>query len=231
MREPFSPLEVACVVPAMNEALVIESVVTSLVSNGFSVLVVDDGSNDGTGEIASKAGAQVIRHMVNCGQGAALETGFEAIRRGLLHPKLVVTFDADGQHSVEDLLSMIEAFNRNKNLQVALGTRFKDNRSELPLLKGLLLRTASKLTRFTLGLKVTDRHNGIRMFKSEALSHLRLTIPGYGHADEILRQIKQFSLVFEEIPVQIKYSEYSKAKGQPLINAIRIAFDSLIGEK
>ena len=210
----------------MNEASVIESVVQALVANEFRVLVVDDGSLDATGKISKDAGAMVISHMVNCGQGASLETGFDAIRRGVLSSKLIATFDADGQHSVTDLHAMLEEFNLSPSLEVVLGSRFLHDNIEVPRIKALLLRTAAFLARLTIGIKISDRHNGIRMLKTHVLTDIRLAIPGYGHADEILVSIARAGLEYKEVPVHIAYTPYSKSKGQPLINAFRILFDN-----
>lgn len=221
--------QVVCVVPARNEATVIGGVIGSLVEEGYRVLCVDDGSTDGTGEIARRAGAMVLTHPVNLGQGASLESGFEAIRRGLVDARLVATFDADGQHSTMDLAKMVEEFNRDPALMVTLGSRFLDKATAVPRLKRTLLQLSAALARFTIGVKVSDRHNGLRMMRSEALASIRLKVPGYGHADEFLRAIRRHDLPFKEVPVHILYTDYSTSKGQPLINAFRILFDHLIG--
>jgi glycosyltransferase involved in cell wall biosynthesis len=224
----YQPTDVVCIIPAMNEELVVGSVVASLVSQGFRAVVINDGSSDRTKMVAEAAGALVISHAINVGQGAALETGFEAIRRGLVAGPLVATFDADGQHSVEGLLSMIAAFNEDPRLDVVLGSRFSGSASEVPMIKGLLLRLAALLARVTLRIAITDRHNGIRMFRDSALTKIVITVPGYGHADEILRAVSRWKLNFKEVGVHVAYTEYSKSKGQPLINAARIVFDSLV---
>ncbi len=223
------PSEVLCIIPALNESEVISNVIGPLVSIGYRVLLIDDGSRDSTADIARTSGAEVISHPINLGQGASLETGFEAVRRGLLTATYVATFDADGQHSAEDLAIMLKAFQSDPHLQVALGSRFLQNSTQVPRLKRILLPLSAKLARLTLGLTLTDRNNGMRMFRADALADVRITVPGYGHADEILHAIRRAKLRYTEVPVRIVYTDYSKGKGQPLINAVRILFDQMLG--
>jgi len=214
----------------MNEASVVGNVIEGLVARGFAVLLVNDGSHDETARVAADAGATVISHYVNVGQGASLETGFEAIRRGQFSRPLVATFDADGQHSINSLEQMIEAFNADPDLEIVLGSRFLRDASQVPLAKRVLLQLAALIGRFTIGIRLTDRNNGMRLIKSTALSKLSITVPGYGHADEILRQISKRHIRYREVPVEIIYTEYSKAKGQQLINAVCILFDQLLNK-
>lgn len=229
-KESLQSSDVLCIIPARNESEVIASVVDALIASGFLVLCVDDGSSDGTGEVAAQHGAMVLTHPINLGQGAALETGLDFVRRGYVKVKLVATFDADGQHSVDDLRKMIEAFNVDSSLMVTLGSRFLDVPNDVPRIKRELLRLAAWIASFTLGLKLTDRNNGLRLFRSEAIELFHLRVPGYGHADEILRVIKKHKIRYVEVPVHILYTDYSKSKGQPLINAVRILFDHMLGD-
>jgi glycosyltransferase involved in cell wall biosynthesis len=223
--------DVLCIIPAKNESEVIGAVVKSLVTNGYQVLCVDDGSTDGTGSVAALHGAMVLTHPINLGQGAALESGFEAVRKRYVHSKLIATFDADGQHSVDDLRAMVDVFNRDADLMVILGSRFLGIPNDVPRLKRVLLRISAAIAKLTIGLKVTDRNNGLRLFRVQAVDRFQLKIPGFGHADEILRVIKRQSFQYMEVPVHILYTDYSKSKGQPLMNAVRIVFDQMLGNE
>jgi glycosyltransferase involved in cell wall biosynthesis len=224
-------ISIVCIVPAMNEGSVIAETVTELTNLGFVVLCVDDCSSDDTLVNAQRAGAFTVSHSLNLGQGAALETGFEIIRRGLIRCDYVATFDADGQHVASDLLRMKEVLDLNPEVMVTLGSRFLSANDQVPLLKKIILKAAARIGKLTYKLEISDRHNGIRMFRKEFLSNHRTENSGYGHADEFLETIRDYGLRFKEVPVTIIYSEYSKSKGQPTINAIRLIFDKWIGAK
>jgi glycosyltransferase involved in cell wall biosynthesis len=227
----FSPTGIVCIVPAMNEGSVIYDTVTELVDLGLTVLCVNDCSSDDTLKNAQEAGALIVSHSLNLGQGAALETGFEIIRRGLIHCDYVATFDADGQHVASDLLRMKDILDLNPKIMVTLGSRFLEKNDQVPLLKKIMLKSAARIGKLTYKLDISDRHNGIRLFRKEFLSYHRIDNPGYGHADEFLDTIHRCGLRFEEVPVTINYSVYSRSKGQPMINAIRLIFDKWIGVK
>ncbi|CAN5134989.1 glycosyltransferase family 2 protein [soil metagenome] len=214
----------ACVViPMFNESAVIAEVVRDVLSRFDRVVCVDDGSSDGSADVARAAGAVVVQHPINLGQGAALETG---IRFALRDPAVshVVTFDADGQHSVEDAAAMVsEAVERG--VQVVLGSRFLGDTGDIPLARRLLLRAATRFSRATTGLVLSDAHNGLRVFRRDAASGLSLKMHGMSHASEILGKIAAEGWTYLEHPVTITYTDYSVAKGQRAYNAFNIAFD------
>lgn len=217
-------LERACVViPMYNEAVVIGDVVRAVRQRFGRVVCVDDGSSDESADLARAAGAEVVRHPVNLGQGAALETGF---RRALRDPltRYVVTFDADGQHSVEDATSMVAAAN-DLGVQVVLGSRFLGNMEGASGHRRALLKLAVRFTRVTTGLKVTDAHNGLRVFRRDAAERLRFRLHGMSHASEVLSVVARHEWSYVEHPTTITYTEYSRAKGQRGYNAFNILFD------
>ena len=147
------------VIPAYNEGPVISRVVSEVNRAGYAVVVVDDGSSDATAEEARAAGAGVITHPFNLGQGAALQTGIDyAVAQGA---DVIVTFDADGQHRVSDIARLTEALVQER-VDFALGSRFLGQAPNLPPLRRLLLHAATAFTRLTTGLQVTDTHNGLR---------------------------------------------------------------------
>ena len=221
----FSRDGVYVVIPAYNEATAVYDVVRGVRDELPNVVVVDDGSRDATGSEARRAGATVLRHLLNRGQGAALQTGIDySVRHGA---DVVVTFDADGQHRTQDVMRLIEAL-ESKEADIAIGSRFLELRSNVPMLRRIMLRVAARFMRFTSGVALTDAHNGLRAIRRSAAERIHLTIDGMAHASEIVDQIYRLKLKVTEVPVVIHYSEYSVAKGQSSLAAFRIAFDYLM---
>jgi glycosyltransferase involved in cell wall biosynthesis len=213
------------VVPAYNEASCVEQVVREVRALFPHVVVVDDGSADGTSAAARCAGAAVLRHAINRGQGAALQTGIEfALARGA---KYVVTFDADGQHQVADILALVEPIHLGQ-CEVTLGSRFLGQTLNLPASRRWLLRAGVLFTRLVNRLNVTDTHNGIRAFSREAARKIDIHLDGMAHASEIIDIISRNRLSFREVPVHIHYTDYSLAKGQSSRGAARIAIQYLL---
>ena len=149
------------VVPAFNEAQVIKNVVDQLRTVYPNVVVVDDCSKDATGAKATAAGAVVLQHAVNLGQGAALQTGISyALQQGATH---ITTFDADGQHRVDDIAGLLTTLHQS-NADVVIGSRFLGRTENLPPMREAILRMAILFTRWTSGLPLTDAHNGTPRF-------------------------------------------------------------------
>ena len=209
------------VIAAFNEAKVIREVVGEVAAAGWSVVVVDDGSKDDTAASAKISGVSVLRHATNLGQGAALQTGIDyALRRGA---RTIVTFDADGQHSCEDIPALVAAL---ATADIALGSRFlgKDvqgaSRGRLAM-----LRAATRVSNKLSGMKLTDAHCGLRAFRATATPKLRITQDRMAHASELLAKIRTSGLRVTEVPVTVRYTEHSRRKGQGGLQAIRILFD------
>jgi polyprenyl-phospho-N-acetylgalactosaminyl synthase len=210
------------VVPAFNEAAVIGRVVADLARHGYRAVVVDDGSTDDTGPKARAAGATVVSHPINLGQGAALQTGITfALRHGA---ETIVTFDADGQHRAADVAVLVEAL-AAANADFALGSRFRGGAVAMPVSRRLLLTAATWFTRLTTGMAITDTHNGLRAMTRRGASRLALRQNRMAHASELLDQIARSGLPYVEVPVTIEYSRYSLAKGQRLADSLRILVD------
>ncbi|HST44763.1 MAG TPA: glycosyltransferase family 2 protein [Luteimonas sp.] len=211
------------VIPAYNEGDAIGDVVRTVARRFTRVVVVDDGSRDATASVALAAGAHVIAHPVNLGQGAALQTGLDyCVGQAADY---IVTFDADGQHDPDDVDGMIATLER-EGVQVALGSRFLAGAStNATRARRLLLKAAALFTRATTGLKVTDAHNGLRVLRLEAARRIRLRQNRMAHASEILEQIARMELTYVECPVTIRYTDYSRAKGQSGWDAIHILID------
>jgi glycosyltransferase involved in cell wall biosynthesis len=220
--QPEPDRSVWVIIAAYNEAAVIARVIADVRRRGYPVVVVDDGSADGTGEVATQAGAAVISHPVNLGQGAALQTGIEfALAR---RADFVVTFDADGQHRADDIAGLLKALTDN-DADFALGSRFLGASIDLPTSRRVLLKAATIFTRLTTGMRVTDTHNGLRAMTRRGASHISLRQNRMAHASELLEQIARSGLRYVEVPVTIEYSAYSLAKGQKLSDSLAILVD------
>jgi glycosyltransferase involved in cell wall biosynthesis len=217
-----SMADVYIVIPLYNEGTVISDVIAGLLPVFPHVVCIDDGSRDDSAIKARNAGATVIRHPINLGQGAALQTGFEW---ALLHDaRYVVTFDSDGQHQVTDAVSMLQMA-RDEDAAIIFGSRFLDDRTKPGLLKSIVLKLAVWFTRATTGLKLTDAHNGLRVIRDDALSQIDLKQDRMAHASEIVTQLARTKLPWREHPVHILYTDYSRAKGQSLWNSVNILID------
>jgi polyprenyl-phospho-N-acetylgalactosaminyl synthase len=216
---------VAIVIAAYNEGSVIADVVRDALRLFPLIVVVDDGSPDDTGAAALLGGAVVLRHPINLGQGAALQTGIEyALGQDV---DFVVTFDADGQHRPEDVQKMLGTLAANGK-QVALGSRFLGETVGMPPSRRWLLKAATVFTRITTGLRVTDAHNGLRTFRRDAAQAITIRQNRMAHASEILEEIGRKKLTYCEVPVTIRYTDYSKAKGQSGLGAFNILIDLLV---
>lgn len=224
VTEASANADVCVIVPMFNEGESVGAVVEDLRTAFPHVVCVDDGSADDSGVRAKAAGATVVRHPVNLGQGAALQTGFVF---ALTDPtvQFLVTFDADGQHHRSDAEAML-ATARREGVEIVLGSRFLGEAdAEIPRLRRLVLRSATVFTRVTTGLRLTDTHNGLRVLSRRAVQSMDLTLTGMAHASQLLDQVSRHGLTYVEAPVTITYSEYSRQRGQSNANALNIAFD------
>lgn len=211
------------VVPVYNEAEVVGKVIRDAITVFPNIVCVDDGSSDSSAHEARSAGAVVVQHPINLGQGAALQTGLEF---ALAQPAAdyFVTFDSDGQHRVEDALAMVERLDAEP-LDVLIGSRFLDRRTTVSLLKRVVLKLAVVFERLSTGMRLTDAHNGLRAFNRQAASAIQIEQNRMAHASEIPAQIARHRLRYAEHPVHVVYTEYSKAKGQSVWNSINILSD------
>lgn len=203
----------------------IGDVVNNLTASFSNIVCVDDGSRDGSGRVAKAAGSNVVTHPINLGQGAALQTGFEyALEHGA---EYVVTFDADGQHRIEDATAMLAAA-RDRDVAIVYGSRFLDNRTKPGVLKKIVLKTAVIVTNWATRTRLTDAHNGLRIIRKDALRQIKLRQDRMAHGTEIIVQLGSTKLPYLEHPVEVLYTDYSKAKGQSLLNSVNILIDLVI---
>jgi glycosyltransferase involved in cell wall biosynthesis len=214
------------IIPLYNEAKVISDVIAEVRSAFAQVVCVDDGSKDRSADLAEAAGARVVRHPLNLGQGAALQTGFEY---ALADPamKYVVTFDADGQHQIADAVGMVERL-RAGEADVVFGSRFLDERTKPSFAKTVVLRAAVGYTNMTTSTRLTDAHNGLRAIRRPVVEKLDITQNRMAHASELVAQIGASGASYVEHPVHILYTDYSKSKGQSLWNSINILAELIL---
>ena len=208
------------VVPLFNEEEVIGDVVRDLRGTFPQVVCVDDGSQDGSSAEARAAGAVVVRHSLNLGQGASLQTG---IHYALSDPRtrFVVTFDADGQHQVSDAVAMVERL-RAGAADVIFGSRFLDSRTRPGGIKRLVLKAAVLHSNATTGVHLTDAHNGLRALNRQFCEQLNIRQNRMAHASEIVGQVGRSQARVVEHPVHILYTDYSRSKGQSVLNSVNI---------
>jgi polyprenyl-phospho-N-acetylgalactosaminyl synthase len=202
---------------------VLQSVVESALTVFPNVVCVDDGSRDGSVEAVLRTRAHLVRHPVNLGQGAALQTGL-SYARAQPGAEYFVTFDADGQHRLEDAQKMLDVA-RSPDVDLVLGTRFAEHAATVPLAKRLILRTAVLLSPAGRKLRLTDAHNGLRVLTRPVVEDLHITMNGMAHASEIVSYLGRSSWRVREVPVSIRYTDYSRSKGQSLLNGVNILFD------
>jgi glycosyltransferase involved in cell wall biosynthesis len=218
--------DVWVVVPMYNEATTVGAVVAELRQSFTHVLCVDDGSSDGSAHLARSAGATVVSHAVNLGQGAALQTAFTFVRRHT-DASYCVTFDADGQHRTEDAVRMVEELRRS-GADVALASRFLGETGDIPRARRWVLRAGLAFTNATTGLRLTDTHNGLRVLNRKAVVSVRLRQSRMAYASELLTFLSKSDLSYIEVPTCVVYTEYSRTKGQQNINAINILYDLVV---
>jgi glycosyltransferase involved in cell wall biosynthesis len=227
----MEPSGIFIIIPAFNENAVLRSTVSGVIPFGYTVVVVDDGSAIPAASHLEGLNVYCLRHAVNLGQGAALQTGGEfALTRGA---EVIVHFDADGQHSpelIERLVEPIVTGDAHGKVEVVLGSRFldADDRRMVPRRKRILLKTGAFVSWVFTGVWLTDAHNGFRALSCTAAGKIQLKENGFAHATEILDLLRRAKLSFKEVPVAIRYTSYSRAKGQSMFNSFNIVIDLML---
>lgn len=218
------------IVPCYNEGTVIFDVLSRARETFPNIVAVNDGSRDNSAAQIRAAGAHLVDHPVNLGQGAAIQTGVE-YARAQPGAEFFVTFDADGQHQIKDVVRMIERL-RTEPVDIIVGTRFagQDN-SQVPWIKRLVLKTVVMLSPRTKRLGLSDAHNGLRAFNRKVAEEMNIRMNGMSHASEIVTMIDKQGWRVDEEPVDILYTEYSMSKGQSLINGVNILADGLVARR
>lgn len=221
--------DVAFIIPVYNEAKVVRDVVERVLERFDTVVCVNDHSRDDSAREIERTGAYLINHPINMGQGAALQTGIE-FARSLPQIRYFVTYDADGQHRLEDVEAMLETIER-EGVDMVLGSRFLGAEAvNMPGTKHAVLKAAVAFSNNVSGIKLTDTHNGLRVFNRHVAETMQITMPDMAHASEILEIMRRNQYTYCEVPVTIVYTDYSRGKGQSILNAVNIAVDTLLGK-
>ena len=212
------------IIPVYNEATVIGQTLHEVLKTGFTIVVVDDGSTDGTGDIVQTFPVYYVHHPVNIGQGGALQTGMDFAKQ--CNATAVVHFDADGQHLVTDITALLRPV-LDGDCDIVFGSRFLQHSGEVPFSRKIFLQLARRINWLFTGILLTDAHNGLRALSGHALHSIHFSENRMAHASEILWLIKEHKLTYCEVPVTIEYTSYSRNKGQSLWNSVNIIFDLL----
>ena len=197
------------IIPAFNEATVIIDVIAEIKSVGYqNIIVIDDGSADNTYEQAAKeAGVIALKHFLNRGKGAAVKTGIEAAK--ILGTDVVITIDGDGQHNPEDIKKMLTLI--NEGYDVVLGSRLK-NPEGMPKYKILHNQIGNLCVWAIYGLWVTDSQSGFRAYSKKAIDSIETKTDRYEYDSEVIREIYRNKLKYAEIPIEVRYTDYSMSK-------------------
>lgn len=220
-------MRVLIAICAFNEQSTVAGVVAPLIERGFEVVVIDDGSQDLTSLEAKTAGARVLTHVANFGQGAAIKSAIDLCLDE--DWDVIVTVDADGQHDLPSVIAITEAWLADPTIDILLGSRFLGGSPNIPTSRKFFLKLATLFTKLTTGLDLTDTHNGLRAISRNACSKLVIKQSRMAHASEILSEISLRKLTWREWPVKINYTPYSREKGQRLFTgALQILWDLIV---
>lgn len=218
-------MKTIAIIPAYNEATRIDPVVRGAARHVDGVVVIDDGSNDGTGDAAMAAGAIVVSHAINCGPGAATMTGIHAARA--LGAERVVTLDADGQHNHDDIPRLLLPIEEGR-ADLVIGTRFRGPKNTIPKIRRIFNGIGNIFTYLTTGKYVSDSQSGFKALGPIAISKINLHLSGFEFCSEIIREVEQHKWRVEEIPIKVTYSEYTLAKGQSFSSGVITACKMLL---
>ena len=223
----YGDKKIIVIIPVYNESAIVRDVVNKLYEAKFkTIIVVDDGSKNDIQQLLKDLPVFYLRHRVNLGQGAALQTGFTYARS--LDADIVITFDADGQHDVGDIEALIQPV-KDDEADVTMGSRFLSvGNNQVPRVKKMILQMARLVNFLLTGLLLTDAHNGLRVINKNVLEKIYLTENRMAHASEFLFQLKKHKLRYKEVPVKISYTNYAREKGQSPWDSIKILFDLVL---
>ncbi|MBN1645278.1 glycosyltransferase family 2 protein [Candidatus Woesearchaeota archaeon] len=198
------------VIPAFNEEKAISGVISNLLKANYDkIVVIDDHSGDNTYAIASEFPVYLLQHAINRGQGASLKTGIDFALQN--DANVIVTFDSDGQHRVEDLKSILEPILKGE-ADITIGSRFIE-KSKVPFFRKILLKGSVLVMFLFYRIKMSDAHNGLRAMSKTAAKKISITCDRMAHASEIIEEIHKKKIRFKEVPVTIKYDKETLKKG------------------
>jgi len=218
-------VKIFIVIPVYNEAKTIACALSDLLMHGYNnIVVVDDGSSDDTEKIAEKMNVPVIKHAINCGVGAATQTGIYFALQN--NADIIVTFDGDCQHDAADIKNLIKPI-ISGSYDVVIGSRFLKSQ-KIPPTRYLFNKIGNFLTFLISGIYSSDSQSGIKAFSRKAAETIKIRAVGYEYCSEIFREIKEHKLAFTEAPVNVKYSDYSMLKGQNFSRGLETGFKLIV---
>jgi polyprenyl-phospho-N-acetylgalactosaminyl synthase len=218
-------MKVFIVIGAFNEEKRIRSVLSGIRKNRYkNIVVVDDGSSDRTYEIA-KGMAQTLRHIINRGQGAALQTGIDyALQKGA---DIIVTYDADGQFLVKEIKRVIRPI-QDEEADIVLGSRFLGKAVNIPFLKKAVLKIGVLVVFALYRIRITDSQCGFRAISRKAAEKIEITSDRMEHAADFFSEIMRHKLKYKEVPVTVIYDDYALGKGQSWTRSFELGVNMLL---
>ncbi|MDP9416037.1 MAG: glycosyltransferase family 2 protein [Pseudomonadota bacterium] len=208
---------IIALIPAYNEERFIGSLVLMTLEHVDQVIVIDDGSRDRTAEVAAKAGATVVKHLVNQGKAAGVNTGFIAVRS--LDPTAVVMLDGDGQHSSDDIPAVLAPILQNE-ADIVVGSRFLSVKSDIPAYRQVGQHGLTMATNLASGVRVTDSQSGFRAFSGAAIAQLSFGQGGFSIESEMQFKVREHKLRVVEVPIKVTYAE--PAKRNPVKHGMQV---------
>lgn len=214
--------EITAILPAFNEEVAIGSIVLRARQFADRVIVIDDGSNDHTAEVASMAGAEVKQHLMNMGKGAALKTGFESLNGA----RVIVTMDTDGQHDPADIPRLVKPILEGKADMVNGSRYLNGNKKDTPFYRRVGQIVLDKATNMDSGLNVTDSQSGFRAFAAYTKSIFRFRQNGLAIESEMLADAASAGLRIEEVEIGVRY-DVNCSKEHPVKHGLHVLFKVL----
>ncbi len=214
------------VIPGYNEAKVIRQTVKEVLAEGYKVVVVDDCSTDNTKEVLNDLPVYFVRHKINLGQGAALQTGIElALKHGA---EYIFTYDADGQHDCKDLAGMLDLM-YHKKVDIIFASRFlAGSKTNISTSRSLVLNIARYINYLVSGILLSDAYNGLRLLNKKTAGNIQILENKMAHATEFQIMVAKNKFSYAEFPNSIHYNEYSKNKGLRNRDGIKIVFEIIL---
>ncbi len=218
-------LKIVVGIPAYNEEKNIASLILKLKEISNNIIVCDDGSSDLTSEIAKKLGAIVVNHSKNLGYGAAIRSIF--LKAKEINSDILVTFDADGQHRIEDIKHVIEPIIENKT-DIVIGSRFLNKKDdEVPEYRKLGIKIITKVTNASMSQNITDSQSGFRAYSKQVLEQLSPSDLGMGISTEILIKSSNLGFKIAEVPIKILYQGGNTSKHNPISHGTSVLFSTI----
>jgi len=210
-------------IPAYNEEKKIASIILKLKTISQNIIVCDDGSNDLTADIANELGAIVVKHEKNFGYGAAIKTIF--LKSQEMKADILVTFDADGQHRIEDIQKVIQPI-KNNTADIVIGSRFLENSKNIPKYRKVGIKAITELTNIASGTKISDSQSGFRAYNQKVLEKIKPIESGMGISTEILIKAHKAGLQIAEVPIIVLY-EGDSSTHHPVSHGSSVIFSTL----